>query len=102
MGLKENINKLHNSLTEKFGEVIILEKSSLEKGNYFEIKITNEDKEVFAIIRKEDIVNDNFNWSYYSNPILKDHLVERVSVVSKFTEDVTDIFLNNRFCKDYK
>lgn len=101
MNLKQNINRLHNSLIEKFGEVSISEKSSLDKGNYFELSIINEGKEVFAIIRKEDIENDNFKWSYYSNPNLKDHLVERVSNVNKFTEDVTDIFTNRRFCKDY-
>ncbi len=101
MGLKENINKLHSSLTSKFEDVSISEKSSVN-GNYFEIKVVNEGRELFAMIRKVDIENDNFNWTYYSNPISKEHLVERVSFVNKFTEDVTDIFLNNRFCKDYK
>lgn len=101
MSLKENINSLHSSLTSKFGEVSILEKSSIEMGNYFEISVKNETKEVSLLIGKKDIENKTFNWSYYSNPLLRDHLVERTSSLDKFTDDVNDIFVNNRFSSDY-
>lgn len=101
MNLKSNINRIHADLLNNFTEVEISEKSSLQLGEYVEIKSINENKELIMIVTKRQLENDNFNWSYYSNPISKDFLVERNSSVSTLIEDVKDIFSKNRFDEDY-
>jgi hypothetical protein len=101
MSLKENVNSLHNSLVVKFGDINISEKSSKEYGNYLELSIIKEGREVKAIINKEDLESNTFKWKYYSNPISGDHLVERQSSVFGFCDDVQNIFDYNRFSHDY-
>jgi hypothetical protein len=102
MNLKHNINKIHIELLNNFKEVSILEKSSLEFGNYFEFSINESDKVIKAIISKKDMENNFFNWKYYSNPNNDNsYLVERDSTVDNFTDVVKDIFEKNRFDSDY-
>lgn len=101
MSLKVNINKIHSDLLNKFEVVEISEKSTLEFGEYVEIKTTNEDKELVIIVQKRQLENDKFSWSYYSNPISKDFLVERTSTIDNMIDDVVDIFEKNRFDIDY-
>lgn len=102
MSLKENINKIHYDLTTRFGEVSITEKSSLKFGNYFELSVLENNKEVKLILKKNDVENYNFNWSYYSNPLKEDsYLVERCSNVDSITLHIQDIFEKNRFDSEY-
>lgn len=101
MDLKKNVNSLHNSLIEKFDSVDIQEKSNKEFGNYIELCIIKEGRSLIALISKDELESSNFNWKYYSNPNIKDHLVERISNVVSFYDDVRNIFDNNRFSQDY-
>ena len=104
MDIRYNINKIHSDLTSRFykNEVKIEEKSNLKLGNYFEISVINEDKEVKMIITKKDIENDVFEWKYFSNPLEENSfLIERKSSIDKVTEDVKEIFVKNRFDEDY-
>jgi hypothetical protein len=102
MYLKQNINKVHGDLINNFNGVSILEKSSLEMSNYFELSILENNKELKVIIKKSDIANMTFNWKYYSNPLdINSHLIERKSSIDNFYNDVKDILEKNRFDKDY-
>jgi hypothetical protein len=93
MYLKQNINKVHGDLINNFNKVIILEKSSLEMSNYFELSILENNKELKVIIKKSDIANTTFNWNSY--------LIERKSSIDNFYNDVKDILEKNRFDVDY-
>lgn len=102
MSLKENINKIHYDLTNRFGEVGIIEKSSLKMGNYFELSVLENNKEVKLLIKKTDIENHNFNWLYFSNPLNENsYLVERNSNVDSITLHIQDIFEKKRFDSEY-
>jgi hypothetical protein len=101
MSLKVNINKIHSDLLQNFEEVSIVENSSLSFGEYVELKATNENKEIVIIVEKRQLEMNKFSWSYYSNPINKDFLVERSSTLDTMIDDVKDIFYKNRFDEDY-
>mgnify|MGYP003562728227 CR=1 FL=1 len=101
MELKQNINRVHGDLTNYFEDVKISEKSSKELGNYFELSVLENNKEVKAIIKMTEIENANFFWEYYANPLDETSLVERVSSIYTFSSDVQDIFEKNRFSSDY-
>lgn len=104
MDLKYNINKIHSDLTSKFygHDVKIEEKSNLRFGNYFELSVIKEGKEVKAILPMSSLNNYNFDWSYFSNPLDDNsHLVERLSSIDNFAEEVKNIFEKNRFSQDY-
>lgn len=101
MELKQNINKVHGDLTNYFENVQISEKSNKELGNYFELSVLENNKEVKAIIKMTEIENANFSWEYYANPLDENSLVERVSSIYTFSSDVQDIFEKNRFSSDY-
>ena len=102
MYLKQNINKVHGDLLNSFNTVKIVEKSSLEMNNYFELSVIENKKELKVIIRKSDIENNTFNWKYYSNPLdTNSYLIERVSSINGFYNDVKDILEKNRFDEDY-
>lgn len=102
MNLKTNINKIHSDLTSRFSDVTISEKSNLQFGNYFEINVLENNKNLKAILSKKSVDNDSFSWSYYSNPEDDNStLVERNSNVNNFIESVEDIFEKNRFDFDY-
>lgn len=104
MNLKQNINELHSNVLQHFKDCTISEKSSMNYGNYFEfvIKSNSNERKVKAIIPKKNIESKIFEWSYYSNPNdLDSHLIERVSNISKFSDDINDIFENSRFDRDY-
>ncbi len=101
MNLRVNINKIHADLLSNCEEVSIVEKSSLEIGEYVEISAIKESKELVMIISKRDLENNQFNWKYYSNPTKKDFLVERNSSVLNMINDVNDIFEKNRFDSEY-
>lgn len=102
MDLKQNINKVHGDLLNNFNDVKIVEKSSLEMNNYFELSVLENNKELKLIIRKNDIENNIFNWKYYSNPLnIDSYLIERVSSIGNFYNDVKDILEKNRFDEDY-
>jgi hypothetical protein len=101
MDIKYNINKLHGLLISNFKDVSIVEKSTKDFGNYFEISV-KEDKEVKIIITKKDIENTNFNWKYYSNPNDElSFLIERNSSIDKISSDIKDILIKNRFNEEY-
>jgi hypothetical protein len=101
MELKKNINKVHVDLTNSFENVKITEKSNKDLGNYFELSVLENKKEVKAIIKMTEIENSNFSWNYYSNPLDENSLVERVSSIYTFSSDVQDIFEKDRFDSDY-
>lgn len=102
MSLKQNINKIHSDLSDKFSSVQISEKSNRKYSNYIELVVNENNKTMSAIIKKSDLENDNFNWLYKSNPMLEEsYLVERNSNVNNFLIDVNDIFEKNRFEYDY-
>lgn len=101
MELKQNINRVHGDLTNYFENVQISEKSNKELGNYFELSVLENNKEVKAIIKMTEIENANFSWEYYANPLDETSLVERVSSIYTFSSDVQDIFEKNRFSSDY-
>ena len=104
MNLKYNINKIHGDLLSQFlnAEIKIEEKSNLKFGNYIEVSIINEGKEVKMIVIKKDLENDNFNWSYLENQLNEgSFLIERFSNIDNLTSDVKDIFEKNRFSEEY-
>jgi len=99
--MKYNINKLHGLILNDFTDVKIVEKSSMEFGNYFEISI-NEGKEVRIILTKKEIENQVFEWKYFSNPLdEKSLLIERKSSIENISNDIKDIFEKNRFDEEY-
>ena len=100
--MKININKVHGDLVNNFEEVRIIEKSSKNIGNYFEVSALKESKEVKMIITKKNIENDNFSWSYYSDPSDESsYLIERSSTTDTIVSDVEDIIEKNRFSEGY-
>lgn len=101
MGLKENVNRIHSQLSDIYTEVEISEKQNIKSGSYVQFTVINENKKLILNINKIDLENDNFNWSYYSNPDELEHLVERFSSVNTFCNDVNDIFEKKRFSSDY-
>lgn len=104
MDLKSNLNKIHSDLISQLpgSEIKITEKESISLGNYIQFSILNEGKEVKLNLRKIDLEGYNFNWHYWSNPLIEEsHLVERSSSVETFSRDVKDIFEKNRFDRDY-
>ncbi len=104
MELRYNINKIHSDLTSRFykNEVKIEEKSNLKLGNYFEISIINEDKEVKMIVSKKELEGSSFNWAYLSNPLNESSdFVERNSNIETIANDISEIFEKKRFDTDY-
>lgn len=101
MNFKFNINKIHSDLIVNFDNVTINEKSSLTYGEYFEITAISENRELTMIISKKDLNYGSVSWKYYSNPLKKNHLVEKNSSVDNLINDVKDIFEKNRFDSDY-
>lgn len=102
MSFKENINKIHFDISNRFDNVSIVEKSNHQYGNYIEVSINEGGKSLISIIRKVDIESNIFNWSYKSNPNDESStLIERNSSVENFINDVKDIFEKNRFDSDY-
>lgn len=101
MELKSNINKLHFLLTESFKDVNIFEKSNVKFGNYIEL-VVKEKLECKIIIKKKDLESNYLSWSYLTNPSSKDpFLIERKCTIESFSDNVRDIFDNNRFDADY-
>jgi hypothetical protein len=101
MKIKENLNKIHFLLSDKF-DVELNEKSNLKLGNYIEFIIKENNKELKAFIRNIELNKNIFNWNYFSNPLdEKSLIVERRSSVNNFINDVIDIFEKNRFDSDY-
>ncbi len=104
MNLRFNVNKIHGDLISQFpsGEVKIEEKSNLKFGNYVEISVVNEGKEVRMIVEKSSLENYKFNWSYSENPLNESSdLVSRTSTIDELSSDVKDVFVKNRFSEDY-
>jgi hypothetical protein len=101
MSIKLNINKIHGGLCELFGEVSVKERSSVEKGNYFELVAEKDGMKAVIVIAKKSVENERFQWGYYSNPESMDHLVERVSRIETISTDVEEIFEKKRFDSDY-
>ena len=102
MEIKKNINKLHSDLLVKFKDVAILEKSDKKYGNYFEISINENNKNLKVIIPIKNIESIDFNWKYFANPLNESStLVDRHSNVNHFIFDIVDIFEKNRFDSDY-
>jgi len=101
MNLRENLNKIHFELSNRF-DVQINEKSDLKIGNYVELSINEGNKTVKAFIKKTELNNNNFNWLYFSNPLNENsNKVERTSSVDGFLKDIQDIFEKNRFDSEY-
>lgn len=104
MNLKYNINKIHGDLLSQFlnAEIKIEEKSNLKFGNYIEVSVINEGKEVKMIMTKKDLENYSFPWRYSENPLNENaSFVERFSSVDDLTSDVKEIFEKNRFSEEY-
>jgi hypothetical protein len=102
MSLRQNINKVHFDLQNKFEEVTITEKSDLKLGNYFELSILEGNKEVKVILRKTEVEKNVFEWSYFSNPLNESSdLVERISKLEMFSTDIQEVLEKNRFDTDY-
>lgn len=104
MDFKYNINKIHGDILSQFlnAEIKIEEKSNLKFGNYIEVSIINEGKEVKMIMSKKDLENYSFNWSYFENPLNESSdLVNRFSSVDDLTSDIKEIFEKNRFSEEY-
>jgi len=102
MSLRQNINKVHFDLQNKFEEVTITEKSDLKLGNYFELSILEGNKEVKVILRKTEAEKNVFEWSYFSNPSNESSdLVERTSKLEMFSLDIQEVLEKNRFDSDY-
>jgi hypothetical protein len=102
MSLRQNINKVHFDLQNKFEEVTITEKSDLKLGNYFELSILEGNKEVKVILRKTEVEKNVFEWSYFSNPLNESSdLVERTSKLEMFSLDIQEVLEKNRFDSDY-
>jgi hypothetical protein len=102
MSLRQNINKVHFDLTNRFEEVTITEKSNLKLGQYFELSILESNKEVKVILTKTEAEKGVFNWSYFSNPLNESSdLVERTSKLEMFSLDVQEVLEKNRFDSDY-
>jgi len=102
MSLRQNINKVHFDLTNRFEEVTITEKYDLKLGNYFELSILEGNKEVKVILRKSEVEKNVFEWSYFSNPLNESSdLVERTSKLEMFSLDVEEVLEKNRFDSDY-
>lgn len=101
MGLKENVNKIHSDLSQKYN-VLIEECSNKEIGNFVQFSIIEGSKNLIAIVTKKDLEQSNFNWIYKSNPLNESSdFIERNSNISEFTAHVTDIFDKNRFDSEY-
>lgn len=100
MNLKENINKIHFDLSNKY-DVKINENSDKNFGNFIELIVENNNRILKIKISKQELSNDRFNWNYLSNPNDSKSIVERSSTVFNFTSDVGDIFEKNRFDSDY-
>tara|TARA_Y100000389_G_scaffold139909_1_gene137711 strand:+ start:4078 stop:4398 length:321 start_codon:yes stop_codon:yes gene_type:complete len=102
MSLKYNINLIHSNIKESYKETEIKEKSDKKFGNYFELNIISEDKELRIILEKKDIEGNVFNWKYFSNPLNEEsQLVQRTSNINNISEHVKDIFGKNRFDENY-
>ncbi len=101
MNLKININKVHGSLCDLFGEVSVTERSNREKGNYFEIVAESNGMTAVIEIEKAGLESSYFEWGYYPNPEERGHLVERKSSVDSIAADVMDIFEKKRFDGEY-
>jgi hypothetical protein len=102
MSLRQNINKVHFDLQNRFEEVTITEKSDLKLGNYFELSILEGNKEVKVILRKTEAEKNVFVWSYFSNPLNESSdLVERTSKIDTFSIDIQEVLEKNRFDSDY-
>jgi hypothetical protein len=102
MDLKVNINKIHSDLTNNYENVSIVEKTDKKFGNYFELSVQENNKDLKIVLSKQNIENQKFDWSYYSNPLDENsYLVERSSDINSFIQDVEDIFEKSRFDSDY-
>ena len=102
MSLRQNINKVHFDLTNRFEEVTITEKSNLKLGQYFELSILESNKEVKVILTKTEAEKGVFNWSYFSNPLNESSdLVERTSKLEMFSLDIQEVLEKDRFDSDY-
>ncbi len=101
MILKENLNKIHSNLSNIFSDIKILEKSELKYGNYIEFIIKEGKKELKVIIPKKELESKIFNWKYLSDPSDYKSIVERKSNLESFSNDLLDIFDNNRFNSKY-
>jgi hypothetical protein len=100
--MKFNINKMHGMLLGAFEEVSILEKSSKEFGNFFEISAKFEGKQIRMNVSKSSLERDSFGWSYYSDPTDdSSYMIERSSTIDGIAEDMMDIFEKRRFCEEY-
>ncbi len=102
MDLKFNINRVHSNTKEVYKNTEIKEKSDKEFGNYFEMDVVSENKNLKIVIKKQDIEGNTFTWRYYSNPLDKQSiLVERISTIDTIKDHIKDIFDKNRFDSDY-
>lgn len=102
MNLKDNINKIHYSLTESFEKVTIKEKENISSGKYFQIEAFNENKQIKLQVTFKDLEQTTFKWKYSENPLNESSdWVERFSSIENFSSDISDIFSKNRFSDDY-
>ncbi len=107
--IKENLNKIDYELKNIFASVSVLEKIDRTRF-YFEITLlgnrVNEsignceltiEIDKFALNVNE---KSNINWSYYTSP-LKEHKIERSSIITGIVKDIADILSSERLDADY-
>jgi hypothetical protein len=101
MKLKENVNKIHSELSDKY-DVVIEEGNSREIGSFIQLSIKEGTKNIIAVISKNSLESNIFNWTYKSNPLDNNSdMIERNSSVNDFVSHVKDIFEKNRFDSEY-
>lgn len=102
MELKSNINAIHGALSSKFDNIIVEEKSDINRLNYIKLSISENNKNLVVFVSKSSLKNDIFNWEYLSNPLNESSdLISRTSNINSFINDVEDIFNKNRFNSEY-
>lgn len=101
MKLKENVNKIHSELSDRY-DVVIEEGNSREIGNFIQLSIKEGAKNIIAVISKKSLESNVFDWTYKSNPLdNSSDMIERSSSVNDFVSHVKDIFEKNRFDSEY-
>lgn len=102
MELKSNINAIHVALSSKFDNIIVEEKSDINRLNYIKLSINENNKNLVVFVSKSSLEYDIFNWEYLSNPMNESSdLISRTSNINSFINDVEDIFNKNRFNSEY-
>jgi hypothetical protein len=108
--VKSRINKIDFELKAFFENVYIKEK--YYKTGFFEISANTIDfirgtkdykrLEAKVIINHPDLLKDNINWSYSTNPLNENAIwLDRTSTIETISLDIIDIIKEKRLSEDY-